>query len=65
MKWLKHFFREKLILYGQYQDSIDFANPYLYHSVISPMLNVGILTDTIVITELIKFLYKHESRIPI
>jgi deoxyribodipyrimidine photolyase-related protein len=33
----------------------------LFHSVISPMLNIGLLTDTVVVQELIKFLYKSKA----
>ena len=46
--------------FGKYQDAIDLDNPHLYHSIISPMLNIGLLTDSVVIAELIKFLYKNK-----
>ena len=62
IKWLKGFFADKLIHFGVYEDAIDLQNPYLYHSVISPMLNIGLLTDSVVIQELIKFCYKLKDK---
>lgn len=42
-KWLNHFINKKFQFYGDYQDSIDNQDIFLYHSVISPMLNIGLL----------------------
>lgn len=55
LKWLKKFIKEKLELFGKYQDAVVSTNPFMYHSVISPMLNIGILTDTIVLHEVLKY----------
>ena len=56
--WMKRFFADRLVNFGIYQDALDTTNPYLYHSVISPMLNVGLLTDSEVVSSLIEFLYE-------
>lgn len=42
-KWLNHFINKKFQFYGDYQDSIDNQDIFIYHSVISPMLNIGLL----------------------
>lgn len=42
-KWLNHFINKKFQFYGDYQDSIHNKDIFVYHSVISPMLNIGLL----------------------
>lgn len=41
---LEHFIRACLPRFGDYQDAMKQGEPFLYHSVISPYLNVGLLT---------------------
>ncbi len=41
---LKHFITDALPLYGDYQDAMKTGEPFLYHSLISPYLNIGLLT---------------------
>ena len=42
--WFKHFVAERLSHFGDYQDAITDKDPFLFHSVISPMLNMGLIT---------------------
>jgi len=44
LKWLRHFVEIKLNFYGDYQDAITSESDFVYHSVLSPMLNAGLLT---------------------
>lgn len=46
---LKKFLDERLIHYGDYQDSINFDDPVLYHSMLSSSLNIGLLTPSEII----------------
>ncbi|MDH4466815.1 MAG: cryptochrome/photolyase family protein [Bacteriovoracaceae bacterium] len=46
---LKHFVVNHLESFGDYQDAMTDRDPFLYHSVISPMLNNGLLTPKEVI----------------
>ncbi len=39
-----HFLRDALPRFGDYQDAMKTGEPFLFHSVISPYLNVGLLT---------------------
>lgn len=55
---LKYFLDNKLNNFGTYEDAISKDNNFIYHSLISPMLNVGLLTDTIVITQTMKYIKK-------
>lgn len=54
-KWLKSFIQNKLKNYGKYQDSIKINEPFLFHSIISPMINIGLITPKQVIEEIKKY----------
>ena len=41
---LEHFISACLPLYGDYQDAMKVGEPFIYHSIISPYLNCGLLT---------------------
>ena len=43
LKALDHFIDECLVHYGTFQDAMDSENALLYHSLLSPYLNVGLL----------------------
>jgi deoxyribodipyrimidine photolyase-related protein len=59
-KWLKEFIHKRLNKFGEYQDAIiaGHHNIFLYHSGISPMMNIGLLTPTNVVNEIIKHFNK-------
>jgi deoxyribodipyrimidine photolyase-related protein len=61
--WLKNFLREKLRLFGDYQDAIVKDEPFLFHSVLTPMLNIGLLTPDQIIEETLA--YAEENSIPL
>jgi deoxyribodipyrimidine photolyase-related protein len=44
LRALDHFIAEALPRYGDYQDAMKSGEPFLFHGVISPYLNVGLLT---------------------
>jgi deoxyribodipyrimidine photolyase-related protein len=44
LKALDHFIRDCLPLFGDYQDAMKTGEPFLYHAVLSPYLNIGLLT---------------------
>lgn len=43
LEWLACFVRERLPLFGAWQDLMVADQPDLFHSIISPMLNIGLL----------------------
>ena len=60
--WFDKFLDERLLSFGKYQDSID-EKTFLFHSVISPYLNSGLLSPKYVV---FKILEKFEKdKIPI
>ena len=64
--WLKKFLEERLSKYGPYQDAVDNNDkPFAYHAIISPMMNIGMLTDTEVIEMSNEYYLKNKNKIPI
>jgi len=47
--WLTRFFAHRFAQFGPYQDAIDADNHTLFHSMISPLLNIGLLEPKTVI----------------
>jgi deoxyribodipyrimidine photolyase-related protein len=47
---LKSFIEEKLLQFGDYEDAITKEDSFLFHSVLSPMLNIGLLTPKEVVS---------------
>jgi deoxyribodipyrimidine photolyase-related protein len=43
-RWLYDFLTNRLILFGRYEDAMHRDEPILFHSALSPLLNIGLLT---------------------
>lgn len=57
--WLNDFFKIRFEEFGPFEDAIVSREIFLHHSVLSPMLNVGLLTPDYVIDEAIDFASHH------
>lgn len=64
LKSLRFFLNNHMSDFGDYQDAITPRAPFLYHSVISPAINAGLITPQEVVTEAIKSL-KTNPEIPL
>ena len=53
-KWLDNFLVERFEKFGVYEDAIVQKESVLYHSVLSPMLNIGLLTPQQIINETLR-----------
>jgi len=53
-KWLDQFLDERFEKFGIYEDAIVQKESVLYHSVLSPMLNIGLLTPQEIVDEAIR-----------
>lgn len=62
-KALENFLKQKLEYFGEYEDYIDDKNNTVFHSVLSPMINIGLLTPTEVLEATIKFNIKNKPRL--
>ena len=54
IEWFKSYLEERFKHFGEFQDAIDERAPFLYHSVISPFLNIGFITPNEAIREIEK-----------
>lgn len=62
---LKVFLENRLFNFGNYEDSIDTQNPFIYHSILSAALNIGIITPMEVVDEAVDYYYSHPETIGI
>ena len=53
--WLQTFFKERFSEFGPYEDAIVSKENFLHHSVLTPMLNVGLLTPQFIIDEALHY----------
>ncbi len=58
-KALEFFLKDKLPFFGAYQDAIQKEESFLFHSVLSPLLNIGLLTPQEVIQAALNHAKKH------
>jgi deoxyribodipyrimidine photolyase-related protein len=49
-KWLDDFLSERLHCFGDYEDAISSRHRILFHSVLTPALNIGLLTPQEIVT---------------
>lgn len=59
-KWLRHFIKYRMRQFGDYQDYINKDNDFMFHSLLSTSLNIGLLTPDYII----KTIFRYKSRIP-
>lgn len=61
-KWVHNFCKTRFALFGKYEDSIDSVpRNFLFHSCITPMLNIGLITPQQVL-DIISGYYKAHSK---
>lgn len=61
----KQFLQTCLIDYGKYQDAVMQDDPFMYHSIISPMMNIGLLNPRKVIDIALEYYQTHLENIPL
>ena len=55
LKWMDKFFKTKFHNFGIYEDAIIDNNNFLFHSALSPIVNMGLLTPDEIIQKAVKF----------
>ena len=58
--WLVDFLENRFLEFGAYEDAIVVNETILHHSVLTPMLNVGLLTPEFILNETIQFAESHD-----
>ncbi len=59
-RWLKHFLEHRFVQFGDYEDAILQGESWLWHSVLTPSLNTGLLTPRDVLKATLDFAEEHE-----
>lgn len=58
--WLANFLHTRFVEFGDYEDAIVSKELILHHSVLTPMLNVGLLTPEYILEETLKYGIKQD-----
>ncbi len=58
--WLNDFFQSRFSEFGAYEDAILSSENILHHSVLTPMMNVGLLTPDYIIEQTLLYAGQHE-----
>ena len=59
-RWLDNFFKTKLNLFGDYEDAVSQNNNILFHSVLSPLINIGLITPNQILLKIRKLEKKYK-----
>ena len=59
-RWLKHFLEHRFQQFGDYEDAIVAGESWLWHSVLTPALNIGLLTPQEIIQAAIEYSETHD-----
>ena len=59
-QWLQQFLATRFVEFGEYEDAIVDNEYILNHSVLTPMLNVGLITPQQIINETLNYATKHQ-----
>ena len=60
LSWFDNFLKVKFNNFGNYEDAIHSENNFLFHSGLSPIMNMGLLTPKEVIDKALKFSVEYE-----
>lgn len=63
-EWLDHFILYKLSEFGPYEDAIPQRSDFVFHSVLTPFLNTGLLTPKEVLIRVLDFHHKKPIPLP-
>jgi deoxyribodipyrimidine photolyase-related protein len=63
-KHFKKFLKEKLNCFGKYQDIACDKVTFGCHSILSPLINIGLITPSYIIKETIRYYEKNKNKIP-
>ena len=59
-KWLRHFLKHRFEEFGPYEDAIVENESWLWHSVLTPALNIGLLTPKEILASTLKHMEQHD-----
>lgn len=59
-QWLDQFLNDRFLEFGPYEDAIVKENSWLHHSVLTPMLNTGLITPKEIISHCLTYAENHD-----
>jgi len=59
-KWFKQFLEKRFDKFGDFEDAIVADENILHHSLLTPMLNIGLITPKYIVEEILSFSEKHK-----
>lgn len=59
--WLDDFLEHRLVRFGDYQDAFEKNQVFTFHSVLTPMLNSGLLTPEYVVARALEYAKHHKT----
>jgi deoxyribodipyrimidine photolyase-related protein len=59
--WLENFLTHRLEQFGPYEDAIPAHSDFVYHSVLSPLMNIGLLTPQEIVGKTLEFAQKKST----
>jgi deoxyribodipyrimidine photolyase-related protein len=62
-QWLEDFLRHRLAEFGDYEDAIAHNEHTLFHSMLSPLMNIGLLTPNQVLEATLRHARRHPIRL--
>jgi len=65
LSWLHSFLEERLRYFGDYEDAMSREETFLFHSVLTPALNIGLLTPAQVAMETLHYAREIRNGIPL
>ncbi len=65
LRWLRNFLEERLGRFGDYEDAMSREAAFLFHSVLTPALNIGLLTPAQVVMEALNYARDNKKTVPI
>jgi deoxyribodipyrimidine photolyase-related protein len=63
--WFEEFLIKRFAKFGEYEDAISYRESTLYHSVLTPALNIGLITPKEILDRTLTFVNDHEGKIPL
>lgn len=61
----ERFLQQSLGNFGKFEDAVMAEDPFMYHSVISPLLNNGLLTPTYIVERTLEFYSHNKHTVPL
>lgn len=58
--WLNNFLQHRFAEFGRYEDAMVRQHTFLHHSLLSPLINIGLLTPREVMDEALAYASRHE-----